>query len=65
MLTARGYGLAATGAESSLVAMCISIKSGPMSLSHLEIMELNFLSNLCKAYFVSPEIFALFSGTCL
>ena len=41
-LRAKGYSQAVTGAESGLVAMCISIRSvSPMSLSLLEIMESN------------------------
>ena len=46
--------------------MCISIRSvRPMSILLFEIMESNFLSNLCKADFVSSEILALFSGICV
>ena len=46
--------------------MCISIRSIlPMSLSPLEIMDSDFLSNLCKANFVSSQILALFTATCL
>ena len=63
---AKGYGWAATGVESDLLVICFSIKSiCPMSLSLLEIMESNFLSNLCKAHFICSEIVALFSGTFL
>ena len=66
MVKVQGYGQAATGAKSGLVAMCISIRSiWPLSLLLFVIMVSLFWSNLCRATFVSSEILALHSGTCL
>ena len=65
-LRAKGHGQAANWAGSSLVAMCISMRSvWPISLSLFEIMVSYFCNSLYKVVFVSYEIFALFNSTCL
>ena len=65
-LRAKGYGWAATGATSHLVAMCILMRSvWPMSMSLFEMMVSHFCNSLYKVDFVSFEMFASFNSTCL
>ena len=65
-LWAKGYGQAATGTASGLVALYISMTSvWPISLLLFEIMASYFCNSLYWVIFVSFEILALLRGTCL